>query len=290
MKTRGEFRWKSYPREWDGGALQNTNEGEHECHCNCNAEGLHCSWVCLRNPLKIRADQASVSWVSSHRWSTAMSLMSSSAMDGVRLSNWIPSDVSLILVSSFGLMVERAKTCRYLYTHGAPVLPHHCWRPCPFLAAVTQLCWGNFDLLIPLHRSVILQYRRKFSDLFFILCPQVSVLHVKILSAEIKHNPTQATNFCRVCVQYVLSRRDLCWSEPDRSAGDYPARTDTAQVKLFHGWLSRTHFNPGYPSWQRSGHFGISMAQSKGCNYNPSNGIISQSFATRSGFFFYFFA
>lgn len=55
-------------------------------------------------------------------------------------------------------------------------------------------------------------------------------------------------------------------------------KADTAQVILLHGWLSRAHFDPGYPSCQWTSRYGISIAHSKGCNYNLSNGLISPDF------------
>lgn len=55
-------------------------------------------------------------------------------------------------------------------------------------------------------------------------------------------------------------------------------------VNLSHGSLSGTCLDPGNPSLKERQPLGISIAQSKGCNYNLSNGIISPSFSTHSVF------
>lgn len=61
-------------------------------------------------------------------------------------------------------------------------------------------------------------------------------------------------------------------------------KANSARVNLSHAWLGCTCFDPGNPWLRRGSHFGTSIAQSKGCNYNLSNGIISPSFSTHSVF------
>lgn len=180
-------------------------------------------------------------------------------------------------------------------------------RPFPGSSYLTPL--GKF--WPPLLLLIVLQHWWKFSDLFLIVGPTVcSIISNQLWTFKLNYFqqtehiiphmnkllPLLETIILTICESnmYSVSRQRLIlveayfkmwlFLEQTRKLEIPIAKAKPAWVNLLHGWLSCTCFDPGNPSLRRGSHFGISIAQSKGCNYNLSNGIISPSFSTHSVF------
>lgn len=88
------------------------------------------------NPLKIRADGSSFTWVSGQRRAPLRPGLLLCFRDRCQFSTGFLQIFGRSYQLFSHLRVEYAESVG-IYTLMAPVLPHLRWRPCPFLAAVT---------------------------------------------------------------------------------------------------------------------------------------------------------